>query len=53
MELNSYLNWAIGAALIAYIFYKMSRQRQPASDYEREMHDILTSDKYKVKGRNG
>ncbi len=44
--------WAL-AAVAAYIVYRwlfMSRESS-GTDYEQELKKVLTSDKYKVKGR--
>ncbi|HLD97119.1 MAG TPA: hypothetical protein VI934_02135 [Candidatus Nanoarchaeia archaeon] len=46
--------WII-SAVAAYLFYKWMFGRavkgQPLNRYETEIEEILTSDKYKVKGR--
>ena len=46
--------WAL-AAVVAYITYRWlfasKEQSQSGADYEQELQKILTSDKYKVKGR--
>ena len=41
------------AAVAAYIIYRVlfSAKEPSLTRYEREMEEILTSDKYKVKGR--
>lgn len=44
--------WVL-AAVAAYIIYRLffSVKEPSLTRYEREMEEILTSDKYKVKGR--
>ena len=44
--------WIV-AAVAAYIIYRVlfSAKEPSLTRYEREMEEILTSDKYKVKGR--
>ncbi len=46
--------WIV-SALAAYLFYRWlfgsATKEQPLSRYENEIEEVLTSDKYKVKGR--
>ncbi len=44
--------WVL-AGVIAYIMYRwlFASKESPATNYEQELKKILTSDKYKVKGR--
>ena len=45
--------WVI-SAMAAFLLFRLLTRRPsvPAvSDYEAEIHDILTNEKYKVKGR--
>ena len=44
--------WLV-AAVAAYIVYRLffSAKQPSLTSYEREMEEILTSDKYKVKGQ--
>ena len=44
--------WVL-AAVVAYITYRwlFVAKEQSGTDYEQELQKILTSDKYKVKGR--
>ena len=44
--------WGIYALIGAYLIYRMFASNTKDSDYEIAYNEILTSDKYKVKGRN-
>jgi len=47
------LIWA-GSVVAAFIVYRLifnQRPHQPTSDYDRKINEILTSEKYKVKGK--
>ena len=46
------LVWIV-AGVISYIIYRkfFSEQRPAATAYDTQINEILTSDKYKVKGR--
>ncbi|HIG98619.1 TPA: hypothetical protein HA231_04315 [Candidatus Woesearchaeota archaeon] len=49
---QKFLLW-IAAAMAAFVVYRLVfRAKEPAvASYEREIEEILSSDKYKVKGR--
>ena len=51
METNRILLIVVYSAVTLYFLYRMFRKNRPLSDYEKLYNEILTSDKYKVKGQ--
>ena len=52
MEINKTILVSIYVLIGIYILYKMFFRKNPyQDDYERTYNEILTSDKYKVKGQ--
>ena len=52
MEINKTILGSIYVLIGIYILYKLFFRKSPyQDDYERTYNEILTSDKYKVKGQ--